>query len=448
MLTRLSYRINATLERWLPEQRLFLKSDRETRFIRLRPITQAVAVVCGGLALVWTVVATAILLIGQISAGSSHDQVQRQQAMFENRLNTLSIDRDTRAEEAVHAQDRFNLALAQVAQMQARLLASEDRRREMETGIDVVQDTLRRTIKERDEARAAAETARLALAKETGSANPGEDRARDVTATLTIMTDALGSTAAERDLAQQMASRASAEADSIAQEKRLLESRNDEIFSKLEEAVTVSMEPLDKIFREAGVSSNDLLRSIRKGYSGQGGPLVPMRLSTSGPRADTSPDTTRASAILEKLDEMNMYRIAAYKMPFSMPVHDSFRWTSGFGYRNDPKGMGVRMHTGTDLAGAYGTPIFATGDGVVIHAGWENGYGQSIVIQHDFGLKTRYGHLSQIRVDEGQKVSRGDRIGDMGNSGRSTGTHLHYEVIVDGTPVNPMTFIKAGNHVF
>ncbi|MFT4149657.1 MAG: DUF5930 domain-containing protein [Paracoccaceae bacterium] len=446
MLTRLAYRINSTLERWLPEQRLFLKSDKETRFIRLRPATQAIAVVCGGVGLTWTVVATAIILMDSISAGSSFEQVQRQQATFESRLNTLSLDRDTRAEEAVRAQDRFNLALAQVAEMQGRLLASEDRRRELETGIDVIQNTLRRTIQERDDARDEAQTVKLALAKETGTTRTGDDRARDVSATLAIMSDTLGATATERDQAVKAADRAAEAADQIAQEKRILETRNDEIFSKLEEAVTVSMEPMDKIFREAGLSSNDILKTIRRGYSGQGGPLTALSLSSSG--AMVTPDDRRAGAILEKLDEMNMYRIAAFKLPFAMPVKDSFRWTSGFGYRSDPLGKGTRMHTGTDLAGSYGTPIYATGDGVVIHAGWENGYGRSVVVQHDFGIKTRYGHMSQIRVSEGQKVSRGDRIGDMGNSGRSTGTHLHYEVIIGGKPVNPMTFIKAGNHVF
>ena len=90
----------------------------------------------------------------------------------------------------------------------------------------------------------------------------------------------------------------------------------------------------------------------------------------------------------------------------------------------------------------------ATADGVVIEAGWSSGYGRLIKIQHAFGIETRYAHLSQIRVEVGQKVSRGDLIGDMGNSGRSTGTHLHYEVHVGGRPVNPMTFIKAASNVF
>jgi len=107
-----------------------------------------------------------------------------------------------------------------------------------------------------------------------------------------------------------------------------------------------------------------------------------------------------------------------------------------------------RMHAGTDFAAPQGTPIYATADGVVTHADWLSGYGRLIKIKHDFGIETRYAHLSQIRVTPGQRVSRGERIGDMGNSGRSTGSHLHYEVRVGDEPVNPMIFIKAANNVF
>ena len=77
-----------------------------------------------------------------------------------------------------------------------------------------------------------------------------------------------------------------------------------------------------------------------------------------------------------------------------------------------------------------------------------SGYGRLVKIQHEFGIETRYAHMSKIRVKVGQRVSRGDRIGDMGNTGRSTGTHLHYEVRVNGNPVNPMSYIKAAKNVF
>ena len=446
MLTRLAYRINTALERHFPEQRLFLKSDRETRFIRLRPTTQAIALAGGTVALAWMILATAIILMDSISAGSGRDQALRQQTLYEQRLNALSQDRDARAEEAARAQERFNLALEQVASMQGRLLASEDRRRELETGIDVIQNTLRRTIKERDEARAQTEAASAALVSQTGSKKTDAGRAKDALATVDILAGALANTAQERDLMEGAAEKSAERAETILAEKKALQTRNNEIFAKLEEAVSVSMEPLDKMFREAGMSPDDLLNQVRRGYSGAGGPLTPLSLSTKGSEANA--DERRANAILSGLDRMNLYRIAAFKSPFAMPVTGAFRWTSGFGYRRDPKGAGTRMHEGTDMAGAYGLPIHATADGVVVYASWDSGYGRLVKIKHEFGIETRYAHMSAIRVNVGDRVSRGDRIGDMGNSGRSTGTHLHYEIRIGGRAVNPMTFIKAANHVF
>ncbi len=446
LLARLAFRINTQLERVFPEQRVFLKSDHGTHFIRFRPATQAVMAVAGGLALAWTIVATAILMMETIGAGSAREQSQRQAVVFERRLTQLSADRDLRLQEATAAQDRFSGALEQVSEMQEMLLGSEDRRRELETGIEVVQDTLRRTIKERDEARA--EIARLTLAldqhDEAGATEIG--RMHDTAATLDFLTAALEGTARERDAKAAETLAAQGEILALQDAIRLDGARNDAIFAKLEEAVTVSMEPLDKMFRSVGLDPEDLIASVRKGYSGQGGPLAPITVSTMG--GTLTPDETRANAILRDLDEMNVYRMAALRVPLGMPVKASVRWTSGFGGRDDPLGRGYRQHEGQDLAGDYGTAIYATADGVVTYAGWQSGYGRLIKIQHSFGIETRFGHLSQIRVEVGQRVSRGDKIGDMGNSGRSTGTHLHYEVRIGGSAVNPIKFIKAASNVF
>ena len=446
VLTRLAYRINLTLERYFPEQRLFLKSDDTTHFVRLRPVTQAVGVALASLVLGWTIFATAILLMEAINSGSSRAQIQRQTALYEARLTDLSNDRDLRVAEAAGAQDRFNLALAEVSGMQARLLAAEDSRRELETGVDVIQNTLRRTIRERDEARSESTQMTLALAQQTGVNHSDVGRIKDTEATLDIMAGALVDTARERDANSAATATADARTAAVFKEKTDLEARNGVIFAKLEQALTVSVQPLDKMFRDAGLNPDDLIASVKSGYSGQGGPLSPVSLSTMG--LSGSPDETRANAILGSLDTLNLYRIAAFKVPLGLPLKTLFRYTSGFGVRDDPIDGAGHMHEGQDLAGDYGSPIYATADGTVSFAGWEGAYGRLIKIDHAFGIETRYGHLSQIDVTVGQKVSRGDRIGDMGNSGRSTGTHLHYEVRLSGTAVNPMTFIRAANNVF
>lgn len=116
-------------------------------------------------------------------------------------------------------------------------------------------------------------------------------------------------------------------------------------------------------------------------------------------------------------------------------------FTSGLGVRRSPYGGRVKMHEGLDIANHPGTPIRAPADGVVIYAETKPGYGQTIILDHGYGLETWYGHSKKLLVKKGQKVHRGDQIALLGNSGRSTGPHLHYEVRIYGTPVDPLLYI-------
>lgn len=436
MRTRLAIKIHALLERYLPERRLFLRSDNDTRFIRLRSETQLVAFLGGSVVVAWTIIATAILFMDSIGSGNFREQARRDQVTYQQRLNALSQERDERAAEAVAAQERFNVALEQVSLMQSQLLESENLRREMETGLDIVQATLAKTMKEREASKELYTDLRNQLESD-GTVVAGDAMSDS---TVAFLSDALAKTAEERDQITADAQQALVRADEMATEIRLMEEKNDMIFRQLEEAMTVSVKPLDKMFQAAGMNPDRLLDQVRRGYSGQGGPLTPLSFSTRGEQPGA--DAARANGILSQMDRLNLYRIAAQKAPFASPLKDPFRFTSGFGRRWG------RLHAGTDFAAPHGTPIYSTADGVIVHAGWQSGYGRLVKIQHEFGIETRYAHLSKIRVNVGQRVSRGQRIGDMGNTGRSTGTHLHYEVRVGGEAVNPMTFIKAANNVF
>ncbi len=442
MRSRLAIKIHAIMEHYFPERRVFLKSDNDTRFIRLRPGTQMVAFTGSALLVAWAIVATAIILMDSIGSGNFREQAKRDQRTYQARLNDLSSQRDSRAEEALAAQNRFNAALKQISVMQSELLSSETRRHELETGIEVIQSTLRDTMKERETARSQL----AALEENLEEGGNGVVTAAASTAPVEFLADALARTAAERDQVIADAQDALLKADEMAQQIELMRDQNDAIFRQLEEAMTVSVAPLDKMFRNAGMSTDNILATVRRGYSGQGGPMTPLSFTTRGD--EPTPDTLRANRLLNQMDKLNLYRIAASKAPFANPVKGSFRFTSPFGYRRDPKTGGRRMHSGVDFAAGSGTPLYATADGVVTHAGWQSGYGRLVKIQHEFGIETRYAHLSRLRVKVGQRVSRGQRIGDMGASGRVTGVHLHYEVRVGGKAVNPMIYIKAANDVF
>nr|WP_279614713.1 M23 family metallopeptidase [Sphingomicrobium astaxanthinifaciens] len=146
----------------------------------------------------------------------------------------------------------------------------------------------------------------------------------------------------------------------------------------------------------------------------------------------------------KRLDNLQDGAIA---VPSAKPV-EAARLTSSYGTRTDPFKKRRARHAGIDLAGPIGTPILATADGVVKRAGWNSGgYGNLIEIDHGNGIITRYAHLSKVQVQRGERVTRGEQIGKMGSTGRSTGSHLHYEVRIDGRSVNPIPFMESTDYL-
>jgi len=172
---------------------------------------------------------------------------------------------------------------------------------------------------------------------------------------------------------------------------------------------------------------------------GVGGPYEPVETAHAA-----DPNFKALFASWKKLEQLEQGTVA---IPSTEPVHGT-NFTSGFGVRSDPFKGRAAMHPGIDLAGPYGTPIYATADGTVGRAEWNNGgYGNLVEIDHGHGIQTRYGHLSRSIVHAGERVKRGQLIAYMGSTGRSTGSHLHYEVRLDGKAVNPIPFLQSGEYL-
>lgn len=177
------------------------------------------------------------------------------------------------------------------------------------------------------------------------------------------------------------------------------------------------------------------------------------------PEAAASVDTAMTAAASVELHADQQFRAlfmtwknldapqhAVIAIPSVKPVA-VLSFSSYFGIRSDPFRGTAAMHTGVDIPGPVGTPIYATADGVVDRAERAGGYGNLVEINHGEGIQTRYGHLSQILVSDYQHVKRGQLIALMGSTGRSTGPHLHYEVRIDGHAVNPMPFLQNADYL-
>lgn len=175
-----------------------------------------------------------------------------------------------------------------------------------------------------------------------------------------------------------------------------------------------------------------------KRFQGTGGPFEAVE-----PLKTADPKFRQLFMSWKKLDQIEQGTIA---IPSIEPVKGT-TFTSGYGVRSDPFRGRAAMHAGIDLAGPMGTPIYATADGYVQRSQWVNGYGNLVEVNHGRGIQTRYGHLSKSLVRDGQQVKRGQMIALMGSTGRSTGSHLHYEVRVDGKAVNPIPFMQSNDYL-
>ena len=217
----------------------------------------------------------------------------------------------------------------------------------------------------------------------------------------------------------------------------------DAVLQRATERAAGSVQDIEKIVATSGLNIDKLLSRVESNGIGQGGPFI----AASG---DLSGDEELGETMLS-LDN-NMTRWESLKevlrvLPLSLPV-DYYRLTSKYGGRVDPVNKKRSKHHGLDMAGAMNTSIYAPAPGTVTYSGPKGRYGNVVEIDHGLGIVTRYAHLNKSLVEVGDIVDHRQRVALLGNSGRSTGPHLHYEVRFDGRPMDPMKFIKAGRYVF
>ena len=244
---------------------------------------------------------------------------------------------------------------------------------------------------------------------------------------------------------------------SAASENRTLREENAQLKSQLllvQEKVAHVQSTLDRVerfdakLRSAVTHLQDSERNLAMGPVGGSGTAG----STAAPAGNENPAALpgRLSALdaeaqrkESSLRELTEYFEDQKSMLASTPsIWPTQGWvTSDFGSRADPYSTDRSMHQGIDISTPHGQPVLTPSDGTIVFNGTEGGYGKVLVVDHGYGVKTRYGHLSETFVRVGERVARGQRIAAVGNTGRSTGPHLHYEVRVNGVPENPRKFI-------
>jgi murein DD-endopeptidase MepM/ murein hydrolase activator NlpD len=220
-------------------------------------------------------------------------------------------------------------------------------------------------------------------------------------------------------------------------ENRKLREQNREANSKFE-LLQTKLSFLDttqrKLAETSGISrSNDVVKAVGQGGPGEMGTLLDIEQATEALENELRE--------IKVVYDRSQLRLAS--TPTGWPVRGYI--SDGFGSRRNPfGGGGYEMHAGLDIATNHGSPINATADGIVLFAGSYQGYGNVVVLDHGYGLTTRYAHMSSIEVEVGQHVTRGKKIGAVGSTGRSTAPHCHYEVRLHDRPVDPIHYLPMG----
>lgn len=239
-----------------------------------------------------------------------------------------------------------------------------------------------------------------------------------------------------------------------------LRSRQRELLDDLAQRTEASVAKMEKALALTGLDINAMLARAAEARAdvGVGGPLRTLGTPEKGGNAAAVNGVAVASASTQfdrdvmavegNLSHWGDLLALAQRLPLALPMTGDVERSSGFGRRLDPFTKQWAYHAGIDFIGPLRSPIIATAPGVVVFAGRKGPYGRTVEIDHGLGIKTRYAHMSSITVQTGDTVAYGRQVGTMGSTGRSTGQHLHYEILLDGEQIEPGKFIEAGYHVF
>lgn len=224
--------------------------------------------------------------------------------------------------------------------------------------------------------------------------------------------------------------------------------QQDVVLAEAEDAAEARLENLRAVLRLTGLRLDDVLAENRDSEE-SGGPFLSIASSAFGAELDMDDAfSARVARIATRLIEAREIETAVMALPLGVPIRGEYRETSDYGPRMDPFTGRPAYHSGQDFVSAeYRTPIYATGPGRVVYAGWRSGYGRTVDIDHGYGFMTRFAHLSSIEVRRGDTVRAGQQLGRMGSTGRSTSTHLHYEVWNNRQTLDPERFLRAGQYV-
>ncbi|MEE8351444.1 MAG: peptidoglycan DD-metalloendopeptidase family protein [Rhodospirillales bacterium] len=428
----LRQRTGALINRLFPERQIHLRTEGRIVFVRLTQTVQiAMALMVLGAA-GWTGYTSLTYVRHETTIGSKDELISNSRRAYRSLLGEVS-----------EYQKKFTNLTSDMEDNHALMLGLIEKNAYLQQSLSSVSKQLHLTRSEREAIASGRETLKSKLLAV-------EDKMRKIANRNFSLSDNLNS--AEADLQNALSERNKSLYDGTRMTRRIkdletrlsdLQASEEQTVQRLADRTIKSIENMELMVKMAGLDIKQLIKISPPPETGQGGPFI-------AARPENLPGKQLKDSILEldaHLGRLDTLQDLMKKLPLSSPMN-SFYVTSSYGKRRDPINKRWGSHYGLDMGGPLKTPVYATAPGVVTYAGWKGKYGKFVEITHGKGVKTRFGHLYKFLVKKGQKVKFHTKIGLLGSTGRSTGAHLHYEVIFKGRAKNPMKFIKAGRNVF
>jgi murein DD-endopeptidase MepM/ murein hydrolase activator NlpD len=428
-------KLSAITDRLFPERQLYYRSRGNVRFIALNKPAQGALATALLLSFAWVAFASFNLLFQDQIIQSKNRRI----AAMETAYDKLSLELDA-------TRQHFTSLTNDLETKHKQLLDLVHYKETLEKRLTSITREFDTVSNERDRAVTLKHALREKIDRLEQNLKVTSSRNELLEDSLTRTQGRLAATESERDGVQVLHSRASTRVAELEQRLDELKDSQQELVSRVQERTQISLGEMESMIAQTGLNIAELLDQTDRG-TGQGGPLVSLDSAT---RVSSGTD----EEIKDSLSELELHlgrweglQQVLQSLPLSAPT-EHFQLASGFGKRKDPFTDRWAMHYGLDFAAPFRTPVLATAPGTISFAGRKGPYGRLVEIDHGLGIKTRYAHLQKILVKKGQEVSFREKIGLMGSTGRSTGSHVHYEVLFKDNPQDPEKFLKAGTYVF
>lgn len=428
------HRLDEWRERYFPERQLFLRSQGRVRFLTIHSYTQVAVSALGVVALGWGLVTSYAYLTRDSVLEDKNKTITAMSSQYESLSSDFSaleaeVERRTRLLEQRHEFLQDLLKEAPAAAPSLLPLAEAD----TPTTRAVVSDAAGGPLEE-----VGGSTDDSVGASTTQPIKDTSPRAEDQE--LSFLDTWFGGSVEEDPVLNNNERR-----QNLLARLEMLDQRQRLVATALITATNNRLNGIDSTISESGVTLSALTETISQPSAGLGGPFEP-DTAAAFEGVFKVDDGEIYSNLLEGYYRLKMVTNALDSYPHGKPA-EKFYLSSRFGRRLDPIKKTWALHRAVDLAGWPGTPITAAASGKVVHAGWFGVYGNMVEIDHGNGFSTRYGHMRKLNVKKNEDVTLGQQLGEMGKTGRTTDTHVHYEVRFNGQLLDPMRFMKASENV-